>query len=360
LLALTATSAATLGAQTPIDLRTWTAESYGAVSGFPNGVWTVNAAGDEVVQSQNGQPTFFYAPDDLASGVIEGEFRITGGDNDYVGFAIGFRPGDSTNQSADYLLLDWKAGTQNFNFGAPSCTPGSNAIRGLALSRVRGIPTADELWGHVDLNTVPCSTPADSVTELARGATLGSTNWTTSRDYRVRIDFTPSRILVWVDTVLQIDVAGSFSIGRVAFYNFSQSGVIYRAFTQRCEASSTVYGAGYPGTLGIPTLTTSTRPILGASVDLLVSNVAGVPVPGLLLIGVERLVIPSGFGGDLQTLPWITSSFALPVSGAAVPFYVPLDPLLCGAVLYLQALHLDGGATYGIAFTPGLELAGGL
>jgi hypothetical protein len=198
------------------------------------------------------------------------------------------------------------------------------------------------------------------VTELARGATLGATGWTTSRDYLVRIDFTPSRILVWVDTVLQIDVSGSFSIGRVAFYNFSQSGVTYRAFTQSCEASSTVYGTGHPGTLGIPTLTTSARPILGTSVDLLVSNVAGTPVPGLLLIGVERVVIPSGFGGDLQTLPWVTSPFSLPVAGAAVPFYVPLDPLLCGAVLYLQAVHLDGGASHGLAFTPGLELSGGV
>ncbi|MBL8901054.1 MAG: hypothetical protein JNM84_25720 [Planctomycetes bacterium] len=361
-LALTAISAAPLAAQTPIDLRSWTAESYAAVSGFPSGAWTVNATGTEVVQGANGQPTFFYAPSDLPSGVIEGEFRVSSGsgDDDYVGFAIGFRPGFSTNPAADYLLLDWKGGTQGFDFGAPSCTPGSTAYRGLALSRVRGIPTADELWGHVDLNTVPCSTPADAVTELARGLTLGATSWAANRAYRVRIDFTPSRVRIWIDDVLQFDVAGAFSIGRVGFYNFSQGEVTYRAFTQRCEASSTVYGSGYAGTLGIPTLTTSARPILGTSVDLLVSNAAGVPVPGLLLIGVERLVIPSGFGGDLQTLPWITSSFALPVSGAAVPFYVPLDPLLCGAVLYLQALHLDGGATYGIAFTPGLELAGGL
>ncbi|MBK9387741.1 MAG: hypothetical protein IPN34_23240 [Planctomycetes bacterium] len=360
LLALSATSAAPLGAQTPVDLHSWTAESYAAVSGFASGVWTVNASGTEVVQSANGQPTLFYAPSDLPSGVIEGELLVGGSDDDYMGFAIGFRPGDSTNAAADYLLLDWKGSSQTYDFGAPACTPGTTAVRGLALSRVRGIPTADELWGHVDLNTAPCSTPADSVTELARGATLGATSWVRNTTYRVRIDFTPSRVLIWFNDVLQFDVAGAFSVGRVAFYNFSQGPVTYRAFTQRCAASSTVYGQGYPGTLGIPTLTTSERPILGASVDLLVSNAAGAPVPGLLLIGVERAVIPSGFGGTLQTLPWITSAFALPASGAAVPFYVPLDPLLCGAVLYLQAVHLDGGATHGLAFTPGLELAGGL
>ena len=45
----------------------------------------------------------------LAADAEASPLRITvatNSDDDFVGFAIGFRPGDSTNASADYLLLD--------------------------------------------------------------------------------------------------------------------------------------------------------------------------------------------------------------------------------------------------------------
>jgi len=123
-------------------------------------------------------------------------------------------------------LIDWKRNTQSFNFGAPSNTPGSNAPAGLAVSRVTGIPTADEFWGHVNF----AENPAGGLTELARGNTLGSTGWALNTVYNFRFVFQSNRLQVFVDDIPQIDIAGSFSDGRLAFYNFSQAGVTYSAF----------------------------------------------------------------------------------------------------------------------------------
>ncbi len=210
----------------PVSLTTWTAESYPAVSGFGAGNWTVAGDGDSVFQSVNGQPTLFYSDFNAINSEVTGVLSIGGGDDDLAGFALGFNPGDSTNAAADYLLIDWKGGTQDFNFGAPSNTPGSTSEAGLAVSRVTGIPTADEFWGHVDFD----ENPGGGLTELARANTLGETGWTANTDYEFRFIFQSNRLQVFVDDTLEFDIAGSFSDGRLAFYNFSQAGVTYSAF----------------------------------------------------------------------------------------------------------------------------------
>lgn len=211
-----------------VNLTTWTAESYAAVSGFGAGVWTVAGGGGSVTQSVNGQPTMFYSDFNAQGTTVSGKIRVTGSDDDYVGFVLGFNPGSSTSSTADYLLVDWKRGTQFFDFGAPSSSPGGNALSGLAVSRVSGIPDADEFWQHKNLGG---TSAANGVTELARGATLGATGWNTNTDYTFKFDFGPSNLRVYVDNVLQLDVAGSFADGRMGFYNFSQAGVTYSAFS---------------------------------------------------------------------------------------------------------------------------------
>lgn len=212
---------------TPVDLGSWTAESYPAVAGFAPGVWTVEPGNASVVQSVNGQPTFFYGDFTAHGTAITGRIRSGGGDNDYIGFALGFRPGDSTNAAADYLLIDWKQGTQFFDFGAPSASPGGTAFAGLAVSRVTGIPDADEFWQHRNLAGTGASS---GVQELARGTTLGDTGWVAGTEYEFRFDFGPNDLEVFVNGVKQLDISGSFADGRLAFYNFSQAGVRYSAF----------------------------------------------------------------------------------------------------------------------------------
>jgi hypothetical protein len=212
-----------------VDLSSWTAESYPAVSGFNAGVWTVSGDDTSVLQSVNGQPTMFYSDFNAAGTDITGSLFVdsnSDGDDDYVGFAIGFEPGDSSSATAEYLLIDWKQDTQVYNFDSPSTTPGSTAFEGLAVSRVTGVPTADEFWGHVEFDTHT----GGAVEELDRGNTLGATGWQFDTTYEFRFVFTETSLQVYVDDVLELDIAGDFPDGRFAFYNFSQEEVTYSAF----------------------------------------------------------------------------------------------------------------------------------
>lgn len=344
-------------AQTPVLLNGWTVEDY---AGTPGGSWTVAANGSSVSQSVNGVPTVFIGDSLVSYRRFEGRVTVTSGsDDDFFGFVLGFRPGDATNPNAEYLLIDWKRSTQFYNHGGISCTPGSTAQAGLALSRVVGVPTMDELWGHVDLNTAPCSTAMDFVAEVQRGATLGASGWARNQTYTFRIDYTPNRVAVYVDAVLQIDVQGAFPEGRLGFYNFSQAGVTYSAFTSDCIASWSSYGAGFPGTAGVPSLLPDRLPQLGSVVGLQMSNASPSAQIGALVFGVLRQNLPTGYGGSLLVQVISSEALSLPVSPGVglrnLP--IPLDPAFCGLLLHVQGAHFDVGASSGLAFTRGLTLA---
>ena len=238
-LALALLASAVTASAAVVDLSTWTAASYPAVAGFGAGVWTVAPGGGSVTQSVNGQPTIFYSDFNAQGSSVSGTIRSSGGDDDYIGFVLGYNPGDISNSSANYLLVDWKSGSQFFDFGAPSSSPGGNAASGLAVSRVTGIPDADEFWQHGNLS----GTGAGSgLTELQRGMTLGNTGWAANTDYTFKFDFGPNNLQVFVNNTLQLDIAGNFSDGRMGFYNFSQAGVTYSAFTR--ETGSFPPGGG--------------------------------------------------------------------------------------------------------------------
>jgi hypothetical protein len=234
-----------------VDLNLWTAESYPAVSGFGPGVWTVAGDGQSVFQSVNGQPTLFVSDFDAFFSTFEGVIEVSGSDDDFIGFAIGYIPGDIGNAAADYLLVDWKRGTQSFNFGAPSCTPGSVAPAGLAVSRVFGIPTADEFWGHLNFDTPACSDLTNGLQELQRGFTLGNAGWAHNVPYTFKFEFLSNRLRVWVNGTLEIDVAGSFANGRFGFYNFSQAAVTYSGFTRTSTALLDIKPRSCPNPLNI-------------------------------------------------------------------------------------------------------------
>jgi hypothetical protein len=219
-------------APTFVDLSTWTAESYAPVamngsgaSMFPSAEWVLSADRFSVVQTQNAQPTLYYSDFNAANSILIGSFQVTGGDDDYVGFALGFNPGDTTNSSADYLLVDWKKGDQWYDFDGDSAAsdPGITGSTGLAVSRVTGIPTANEFWGHTNF----LDDPNNGLQELARATNLGSTGWDRGTSYDLRFVFTDTSLDVFVNNVPEISISGSFNDGRFAFYNFSQGMVTY-------------------------------------------------------------------------------------------------------------------------------------
>lgn len=241
-----------------VNLNDWSAEDYAPVGGFPAANWQVTPSGASVTQTLNGQPAIFYSDTNAFGTKVTGKASVSGAsDDDFFGFVLGFTPGDTINASADYLLIDWKRGSQSFNFGggAANATPGGLAPAGLALSRVTGTPTADEFWQHEDL----AGNSAGGVTELGRGTTLGATGWSFNTVYEFSFDFGPNNLIVEVDGVEQFNVSGNFSDGRLGFYNFSQDPVTYEAFTTEVgtfpavplPASSLLLLAGIAGFAGL-------------------------------------------------------------------------------------------------------------
>ncbi|MEP6836332.1 MAG: PEP-CTERM sorting domain-containing protein [Gemmatimonas sp.] len=223
-------SASMAAAQVPVNLNTWSPQSYPAVSGFGAGNWIVAPNGESVRQSVNGQPTMFASDFNAQGTEVAGRIRVnSANDDDFIGFALGYHIADITNPLADYLLVDWKKGDQFFDFGSPSTTPGTTANNGLAVSRVQGIPTADEFWGHTNF----ASHTGGGLTELQRATNLGGTGWVVGTTYDFRFVFLPNMLQVFVNNTLELNINGSFNDGSMAFYNFSQADVTYSAFTVR-------------------------------------------------------------------------------------------------------------------------------
>lgn len=214
----------------PDDLASWQAESYPAVAGFPDGNWQVAPDGLSVSQVANGQPTMFTGPFEAVGASVVGTVIVTGEDDDFFGFVIGFSPGDSADPAADFLIVDWKRGFQTFDFPDPSCTPEATAPAGLALSRVTGVPTADEFWGHTDFDAV-CSGPGTGLQELARGSTLGATGWQLDQTYSFRVEVDTDAVRVFIDGSLEIDHPVDVPSGMFGFYTFSQAVVTFADLT---------------------------------------------------------------------------------------------------------------------------------
>ncbi|WJW76768.1 PEP-CTERM sorting domain-containing protein [Thiohalobacter sp. IOR34] len=192
-----------------VDLSNWTVEGS-------NSNWVVAADKNSVTQTINGSPTVFYS-DFLGQGkALSGKIRVnTSGDDDYIGFVLGFQPGDLSAASTDFILIDWKQGDQGYY----NCT----ALAGLAISRVTaGLPDNADSWCH-----------SGTVQELQRGKTLGSTGWSDLTEYAFDLIFTASNIQVAVNGKTELNINGSFGNGRFGFYNYSQGDVTYSAIQER-------------------------------------------------------------------------------------------------------------------------------
>lgn len=125
-------------------------------------------------------------------------------------------------------------------------------------------------------------------------------------------------------------------------------------------ASRANYGAGHPGTLGVPGIDTSADPILGTTIDILIDNSLGAPTLGAMAAGGPPTVIPTPFGGDLLLQPFATVTLPFAAGGGVIPLAIPADPAFCGVPFFLQGALFDAGASHGVAFTPGLQLDFGI
>jgi Tol biopolymer transport system component len=122
------------------------------------------------------------------------------------------------------------------------------------------------------------------------------------------------------------------------------------------SASWSNYGAGFPGTNGIPALTAQQNPAFGATLTIDLANSYAKPTTGLLFVGFQRASLHSSFGGDLLLVPALTLFVTFSYGGDSFTGTIPNDYPLCGVAIDLQAIEADPGAARGVSFTPGLEL----
>jgi len=232
-------SGTVIAAPTPVDLTGWSAEGSG-------GNWIVQSGNDSVYQSLNSQyPTVFHNGKDSQGLALSGEITVkeSGGDNDFIGFVLGYDIGDITNAAADYILIDWKQGDQ------------SGGAEGLAISRVTGAlqpnggtHTQNDAWDHTGV-----------VTELARATNFGGTGWQDNIQYHFDLVFTSNAIQVKVNNILELSIAGTFENGAFGFYNFSQANVLYAGIEERVAppigavpipAAAFLFGPAFLGLMG--------------------------------------------------------------------------------------------------------------
>ncbi len=231
----------------PVDLSTWTADTTPGGSSS----WNIqNApANDSVLQTVNGNPTVFYEAGDMAQGrALSGNITVAAnsGDDDFIGFVLGYNAGDLSSNLTDFILVDWKAQNQS----PAGCS--AAASRGLSISRVTDANTACDYWPHVG-----------GVQELARANNLGDTGWVGGQTYDFELTFTSSLIEVFVDSVLEISLSASdagiasFNNGAFGFYNYSQRLVTYGAIEEDvipdpCLANPNAPGCNPQPPVGVP------------------------------------------------------------------------------------------------------------
>jgi hypothetical protein len=126
------------------------------------------------------------------------------------------------------------------------------------------------------------------------------------------------------------------------------------------DATWSNYGAGFPGTNGVPSLTASTNPVLGTTITIDLGNSLGNWTIGFLLAGLSEVSVPTSLGGTLL-VGELFLLLPLPIApgGSSLSADLPIDPALCGLAVYTQMLELDADAAKGVSFTPGLELVFG-
>ena len=228
-----------------VNFTTFTVDDYplaegGTFNRFNLPTYTTTSSTAVLDVSSN--PHVFYGTQSILNKRITGTINA-GADDDFVGLALGYTAGDTANPDtslgsggADFLLLDWKKNDSTQDIldeedliGPPTSqffhdlTAAQAAQKGVALSRVTGTPTGDELWGHVDLGDNDFTGFFGGLNQLQRGAASGSTGYANNQDYVFDISYTSSKITVKINGTEEINISGSFPDGVLGLYSMDQN-----------------------------------------------------------------------------------------------------------------------------------------
>lgn len=185
-----------------INLQTWKSNDN-------SGVWTVASDGAYAYQSKNGNPTIFESPTkdygESTGSVFKGMINVgNDGDDDYVGFVMG------KTDANNFHLWSWKKGNQGVG------------KEGQTFAKVTG---GVGVIGWDTHKTKPGYTALASKLGPAEG-------WGYNTDYKFRIEYTRTRVKLFIDEKLIFNITGDFPKGSVGFYNNSQSKVKYYKITE--------------------------------------------------------------------------------------------------------------------------------
>jgi Tol biopolymer transport system component len=121
-------------------------------------------------------------------------------------------------------------------------------------------------------------------------------------------------------------------------------------------ATSSHYGAGFPGELGIPVLSLGSDPVIGQPLDVTIGSSSSKWILGFLVVGVTPIQARGSWGGDLLVAPLQLIPVPVTPFGYTLHAQLPYDATLWNFSLELQCLELDPGAAKGVSSTDGLEL----
>jgi len=200
-----------------IDFNNWS-----EVGPEANGVWETTPAGDQVIQSLNGDPTFFMSPSSFMNVRITGTIQVdqNTADDDYIGFVfsanspLSISSGD--DELLDFWLLDWKSGSQ------------SSAEEGFSLIRVNGNYDFSDPDTFMPYFWTHNSNENFDIKDQVFGEGLG---WIPGVQHSFELVLKPDEVSITLDGNEVINRSDCFNIGHFGFYNFSQENVTYSNFT---------------------------------------------------------------------------------------------------------------------------------
>ncbi|MEL7059313.1 MAG: carboxypeptidase regulatory-like domain-containing protein [Acidobacteriota bacterium] len=187
-----------------IDLSTFTAESpIFNYNSHGDGVWTVEAHHDRVVQSADSEATFFMSQPSSMGWWVEGALYMTG-DNDDVGFVLGLEPGEMATGAARAGALVWKRSTENHGTWG-------QAPRGLRAFDLVASPVN---WWSLSV--------APEALLLAEATTVGTTGWDDDREIPVQIEYGGGQLDAWFDGTQEFSLETPNWGERLGFYSHLQ------------------------------------------------------------------------------------------------------------------------------------------
>ncbi|MCA8953417.1 MAG: hypothetical protein KDE27_28145 [Planctomycetes bacterium] len=215
-----------------------------------------------------------------------------------------------------------------------------------------------DLWSHTN-----------NCTELARGATYGALGWDFGEEYFFRVIYTPGSVDIWCNGSHEFSLAGTFTTGRFACYNFSQH---HTGFQFPVVGSISQFGTACSGSYGVPYFFCPGSPFVGETLPFITANLNPTAVP-FVILGVSN----QSYLGN--TLPASLSSYGAPGCDLLVSadlllpatnyngtgyttFQLPLGlPPSATPLLYAQGMVLDPVANQlGIVLAEGVAIAPGI